>query len=115
MLRGCGGWVTRFLFGAGLGVVIEGAARGGAVALENETSRRGKIDWRRMHMPFVRGVMMRRVLAGAAVVSAMGLAACSTPHLFGSKGNVPNPTAAASVSVNGYLWRATLDTLSFMP
>jgi len=58
---------------------------------------------------------MRRVSAGAAVVSALGLAACSTPHLFGSKGNVPNPTAAASVSVNGYLWRATLDTLSFMP
>ena len=58
---------------------------------------------------------MRRVSAGAAVASALGLAACSTPHLFGSKGNVPNPTAAASVSVNGYLWRATLDTLSFMP
>ena len=58
---------------------------------------------------------MRRVSAGAAVVSALGLAACSTPHLFGSKGNVPNPTAAASVSVNGYLWRATPDTLSFMP
>ena len=58
---------------------------------------------------------MRRVSAGAAVLSALGLAACSTPHLFGSKGNVPNPTAAASVSVNGYLGRATLDTLSFMP
>ena len=66
-------------------------------------------------MPFVRGVLMRRVLAGAAVVSAMGLAACSTPHLFGSRGAVVNPTQAASVSVNGYLWRATLDTLSFMP
>ena len=67
-------------------------------------------------MPFVRGVWMRRLSAGAAVVSALGLAACSTPHLFGSRsGNVPNPSAAASVSVNGYLWRATLDTLSFMP
>lgn len=58
---------------------------------------------------------MRRVSAGAAVLSALGLAACSTPHLFGSKGNVPAPNQAASVSVNGYLWRATLDTLSFMP
>src|SRR4051812_28484996 len=69
-----------------------------------------------MHMPFVRGVWMRRGSAGAAVVSVLGLAACSTPRLFGSRsGNVPNPSAAASVSVNGYLWRATLDTLSFMP
>ncbi|HEV2533026.1 MAG TPA: DUF3576 domain-containing protein [Phenylobacterium sp.] len=67
-------------------------------------------------MPFVRGVWMRRVFAGAAVTAAFGLSACSTPHLFGSRsGNVPNPSQAASVSVNGYLWRASLDTLSFMP
>jgi hypothetical protein len=59
---------------------------------------------------------MRRVSAGAAVVAAIGLAGCSTPRLFGgSKGTVPNPNQAASVSVNGYLWRAALDTLSFMP
>jgi hypothetical protein len=59
---------------------------------------------------------MRRVFAGAAATAALGLAACSTPHLFGGRsGNVPNPSRAASVSVNGYLWRATLDTLSFMP
>lgn len=67
-------------------------------------------------MPFVRGVWMRRVVAGAAGVAAIALAGCSTPHLFGrGSSNVPNPSAAASVSVNGYLWRATLDTLSFMP
>ena len=66
-------------------------------------------------MPFVRGVWMRRVSAGAAVAAAMGLTACSTPHLFGSRGSTPNPASAASVAVNGYLWRATLDTLSFMP
>lgn len=66
-------------------------------------------------MPFVRGASLRRVAAGAAVVAALGLTACSTPHLFGSRGNVPNPSQAASVSVNGYLWRAALDTLSFMP
>lgn len=58
---------------------------------------------------------MQRVPAAAGIFAAMGLAACSTPHLFGSRGNLPNPAAAASVSVNGYLWRATLDTLSFMP
>ncbi len=67
-------------------------------------------------MAFVRGVLMRRVSTGAVVIAAMGLSACSTPHLFGSKsGNVPGPSSAASVAVNGYLWRATLDTLSFMP
>ena len=66
-------------------------------------------------MAFVRGVWMRRVAAGAAVVAAMGLTACSTPRLFGSKQSVPNPSSAAAVSVNGYLWRAALDTLSFMP
>ena len=67
-------------------------------------------------MPFVRGVRLRPVLVGAAIVAAMATSACSTPHLFGrGRGYVPNPSQAASVSVNGYLWRATLDTLSFMP
>jgi hypothetical protein len=28
---------------------------------------------------------------------------------------VANPDSAAQIGVNGYLWRATLDTLSFMP
>jgi hypothetical protein len=59
---------------------------------------------------------MRRAAAGALVVTAIGLTACSTPRLFGRKSDkVPNPASAASVAVNGYLWRATLDTLSFMP
>ncbi|MFC3071292.1 DUF3576 domain-containing protein [Phenylobacterium soli] len=64
---------------------------------------------------------MRQAATGAVVfaalgLSTLGLSACSTPHLFGSKSNnVPNPASATSVSVNGYLWRATLDTLSFMP
>src|SRR5665213_118593 len=102
MRGGCGGWVTRFLFGVCGGVVIEGAARGGAVAFHTIGPPR-EFFWRRIHMPFVRGVWMRRVFAGAAVTAALGLAGCSTPHLFGSRsGNVPNPSAAASVSVNGY-------------
>jgi hypothetical protein len=59
---------------------------------------------------------MQRLSAGAAVAAAFGLTACSTPHLFGGKSEkVPNPASAASVAVNGYLWRATLDTLAFMP
>ena len=33
--------------------------------------------------------------------------------IFGRKGR--GPASPASIGVNGYLWRATLDTLSFMP
>jgi hypothetical protein len=68
-------------------------------------------------MPFVRGVRLRPVLVGAAVVAAMATSACSTPHIpfTGNRGYVPDPSRAAAVSVNGYLWRATLDTLAFMP
>ena len=68
-------------------------------------------------MPFVRGVRLRPVLVGAAAVAALTTSACSTPHIpfTGNHGYVPNPSQAASVSVNGYLWRATLDTLAFMP
>lgn len=57
---------------------------------------------------------MRRISAGALVLAAAGLTACSTPRLFG-RSKAPAPAGAAAVAVNGYLWRATLDTLSFMP
>jgi hypothetical protein len=46
-----------------------------------------------------------------ACIGALGLSAC------GGKANHPPPkgTPAGALGVNGYLWRATLDTLSFMP
>src|SRR5205809_872849 len=66
-------------------------------------------------MPFVRGVWMRRVSAGLTVVALMGLAACSTPRILGGGSKATTATDAPGVSVNGYLWRATLDTLAFMP
>jgi hypothetical protein len=67
-------------------------------------------------MPFVRGTWMRGVAAGAVAAALLGLAGCANP--FGGKG--PKVTAgpdggAATIGVNGYLWRATLDTLAFMP
>ena len=76
-------------------------------------------------MPFVRGVWVRGAIVG---VSLMALAACSGsgPKTFqtqesggfnpfkGRKSASANPDAP-SIGVNGYLWRATLDTLSFMP
>jgi len=79
-------------------------------------------------MPFVRGEIKRGVTTGVLVLSLAALAACSSGgsartfqtqesgggfSLFG--GGNKSTTSQAAISVNGYLWRATLDTLSFMP
>lgn len=81
-------------------------------------------------MPFVRGELMRGVTTGVLVLSLTALAACSSSGssrtfqtqeqgggLFGLGGKKAAPANAnqPAIGVNGYLWRATLDTLSFMP
>jgi hypothetical protein len=67
-------------------------------------------------MPFVRGDWMRGVTVGVLAVSVVALGACSTPRLFGkSRSSAPGAAPASAIGVNGYLWRATLDTLAFMP
>ena len=74
-------------------------------------------------MPFVRGDLIRGVTTGALVLSLTALAACSSGGRQESGGflgfggdKTPSADAnPASIGVNGYLWRATLDTLSFMP
>jgi hypothetical protein len=59
---------------------------------------------------------MRRVSAGAATLAIAGLAGCSHVPLIGRPKAPPAASATAGgIGVNGYLWRATLDTLSFMP
>jgi hypothetical protein len=59
---------------------------------------------------------MRRVSAGAVALALAGLAGCSHVPLIGrSKAPTPAASATGSLGVNGYLWRATLDTLAFMP
>jgi hypothetical protein len=69
-------------------------------------------------MPFVRGQGMRGVAAGVVALSLVGLAGCGHVPFTGgrtariSTGPDGSPTA---IGVNSYLWRATLDTLSFMP
>ena len=83
-------------------------------------------------MPFVRGEIKRGVTTGVLVLSLTALAACSSSgnartfqtqesggggfSLFGG-GKKSSSTNAGqpAIGVNGYLWRATLDTLSFMP
>lgn len=81
----------------------------------------------------------RPLMSVAALATVLGLAACShngtsgktvlaTPsrgflsqqdpggfNLFGGGPRRVNGNTSASINVNGFLWRATLDTLSFMP
>ena len=75
-------------------------------------------------MPFVRGYGMRGGAASAVALSLLGLgslmgvAGCShipLPFSGGAKAGAASDGNAPSIGVNGYLWRATLDTLSFMP
>ena len=80
-------------------------------------------------MAFARRSWKRIASAGILALSVAGLAACSSsggtrtfqtqeeggfnPFSLGKKSS---PQAqGAQLGVNGYLWRATLDTLSFMP
>jgi hypothetical protein len=84
-------------------------------------------------MPLVRGVWMRGVSVGAVALSLLALSACARTQaqndsgfrLFG-RDRPPSGSGvgvsdsggggnAPAIGVNGYLWRATLDTLSFMP
>jgi uncharacterized protein DUF3576 len=56
-----------------------------------------------------------RPVAGIALVAALGLALGGCAH---KQSNRPADVASASVTsigVNSYLWRASLETLSFMP
>jgi hypothetical protein len=69
--------------------------------------------------------MMRTAPALGAVLAAIALAGCAHRtggeayrsggfHPFGG-GKGPSADNPASIGVNGYLWRASLDTLAFMP
>ena len=56
--------------------------------------------------------MRNATITAAAVLTAASLAACSHNH---GVGHSKAPADQATIGVNGYLWRATLDTLAFMP
>jgi Domain of unknown function (DUF3576) len=67
-------------------------------------------------------VLMRKASVVVLAVSAVALAGClhrSGPSNYGSNGGFfgghGKAPPAAPIGVNGYLWRATLDTLAFMP
>jgi len=60
------------------------------------------------------GWMRNGAIAATAVLTAASLAACSHGGGGFRAGGRSNPNQA-TIGVNGYLWRATLDTLAFMP
>jgi hypothetical protein len=70
-----------------------------------------------MSMPAPRGDIGRGRMGRLALVLSVGalaLAACGHggDHGYAVKGH---RTPEGAIGVNGYLWRATLDTLAFMP
>ncbi|MBX3476854.1 MAG: DUF3576 domain-containing protein [Brevundimonas sp.] len=57
-----------------------------------------------------------RVAALALIGSSLALAGCGGPRLpFTGGGAKANAASQTGIGVNAFLWRATLDTLSFMP
>ena len=60
-------------------------------------------------MALVRGA------AVALIASGLLLGGCSSLPFGGSKAKAPTMEAQLGIGVNAYLWRATLDTLAFMP
>ncbi len=59
-------------------------------------------------MAAMRGVSMAALLLAAAATVSLG--GCAS-----GRGKRAQAQAAPTIGVNAYLWRATLDTLSFMP
>ncbi|WP_395649510.1 DUF3576 domain-containing protein [Brevundimonas sp.] len=64
-----------------------------------------------------RSTTLTRSVAIAAIASGLLLSACGGIPFMGKRDDTAARTAAAQagIGVNAYLWRATLDTLSFMP
>lgn len=66
-------------------------------------------------------MVLVRGAAIALIASGLMLGACSSDRPFGPtvgdvfSGGDSAPTVEAGIGVNAFLWRATLDTLSFMP
>src|SRR5690606_23911563 len=61
------------------------------------------------------GMALVRGAAFALIASGLLLGGCSSLPFGGSKAKAPTMEAQLGIGVNAYLWRATLDTLSFMP
>jgi len=62
-------------------------------------------------MPIWTGSMARAAITGLCAVGLVTMGACGHSQSSAPK----RPTPANAIGVNSYLWRATLDTLAFMP
>ena len=63
----------------------------------------------RLNTALVRGVAV-------ALLSGVALSACSSiPFVGGKDRKTQRVDVQQGIGVNGYLWRASLDTLTFMP
>ena len=63
-----------------------------------------------LNKALVRGVAV--ALVSGVALSAAG---CSSLPFVGGKKTAPKTNVQQGIGVNGYLWRASLDALSFMP
>ena len=61
-----------------------------------------------LNKALVRGVAI-------ALVSGVALSACSSIPFVGGDKKTPKTNVQQGIGVNAFLWRASLDTLSFMP
>jgi hypothetical protein len=67
----------------------------------------------KLSMALVRGAAVALIASGVLVSGCMGP---TVGEVFGMGGaGKPAANAQTGIGVNAYLWRATLDTLSFMP
>lgn len=64
-------------------------------------------------MPFKSGSLTRATVIGLAAFGLVSLGACASGS--GPYGGSGRGVPANAIGVNSYLWRATLDTLAFMP
>jgi len=61
------------------------------------------------------GLSAMRPAAGLAMLAALGLAVGGCAHKKQNRAAQVASASVTSIGVNSYLWRATLETLSFMP
>lgn len=61
------------------------------------------------------GSSVMRPAVGIALVAALGLALGGCAHKRPNRAAAVASASVTSIGVNSYLWRATLETLSFMP
>jgi hypothetical protein len=66
----------------------------------------------KLSMALVRGVAVALIASSVLVSGCMGP---TVGEVFGMGAKTPAANAQTGIGVNAYLWRATLDTLSFMP